>query len=203
MTAALASKSSNPFQSNRWNHYDQFASSSSSSSSSSITNYYETDILHNEAPPTFRSISPKIYHQQQQKKDYFSEMSEELEFGDDGDSLYEATLLNSHFLESLQEQEKKEKPTNNTKPIDRLYQLLGHISPNYQTAAVVKPSALSNILALSSPPSVRSQFSAAVSASSNSPQQAQTTVPNNTMVPVFMSDFPRDLKGKGKLKPTL
>jgi hypothetical protein len=187
--ATATAKSSNAFQSNAWNRFDQLAGESSSSCY--LPNFYENDITSTAASPTFRSVSPKIYPHQR-KPDYFSEINEELEFGDDCDALYESTLMNSHFLDQLTEE--KQRPTS-TAPMDRLYQLLGHINPGHHYAKpVVSP--LSNMLASNT--SVRSQFS-----SSSAQQQQQSQTNNTTMVAISMPD-PRDPKGKGKFNmPTL
>lgn len=162
-----SAKSSNPFHG--WNYFDQLGESSF------MPNYYQQEM---EEPMTFRSLSPKLYNQ---TTDYF-ETDDEL--FDDSDALYEATLLNSNFLEL--------KPpsvttSNNTSSVDRLCQLLNHLNPNYSPLAQI----------LSETPSVRSQFSS----SSQPLTQPMTSSPAPTvpMVTFSMSD-PRDFKGKGKGK---
>ncbi|KAG2237478.1 hypothetical protein BDF21DRAFT_465435 [Thamnidium elegans] len=133
----MSTKSSNPFQSNDWNYFDKLGESSY------MPHFYESDMTE-PTTPSFRSLSPKIYNQQH---DYFTERTDEL---DDSDDLYEATLMNSNFLQSP-------KPAIAT-PVNRLLQILNHINPTYP------PSPLSDAL-VSSTPSVRSQFS-----SSSQPQ---------------------------------
>lgn len=162
----MSTKSSNPF--NGWNYFDQLGESSF------IPNYYQQEM--NE-PMTFRSLSPKMYSQ---KTDYF-ETNQEL--ADDCDALYEATLLNSNFLDKINPP--LSTPSTNSTSVNRLCQLLSHLNPNYSPLAQV----------LSETPSVRSQFS-------NSSQQ-----PSQPIVPLVAFSMPDPLdpkgKGKGKFKPTM
>lgn len=177
-------KSTNPFQVSNWNYLEQLGESSFSS----LPNYYESDVVEPTAP-TFRSVSPKVYNQQ--RNDYFEEIKEELQFGDDCDSLYEATLMNSNFLDKDLEETSTSIATNyNNSSLARLRQLLNHISPNYCNNS---SSSLTSELIVNLAPSIRSQFS------SSTKSLPQPVVP---MV-AFSIPNPCKSKGKGKFKPTL
>ncbi|GAA5800150.1 hypothetical protein HPULCUR_005575 [Helicostylum pulchrum] len=102
----MSTKPSTPFQSNGWNYLDKLGESSY------MPHFYETDMT-----PSFRS--PKIYTQQ--PPDYFTEL-------DNIDDLYEATLMNSNFLQSLDTKKPATVMTNT--PVNRLLQILKHVNPN-------------------------------------------------------------------------
>ncbi|KAL9539387.1 hypothetical protein MBANPS3_010294, partial [Mucor bainieri] len=183
------SKSANPFsQQHQWNY--QFEDSY-------LPKFYEQDVYQSQRT-TFRSVSPKMY-KNQQKMDYFSDINDELEMVDNEDSLYEATLMNADFLSSspctfVQEEEK---PSGS---LSRLRQILGHIHPHYAPESLALPDTIPA-------PSVRSQFSAASSSSLFQQQQQQQQVqqqitPTSRMRAFSMSDS-RDPKGKGKFRSTL
>ncbi|KAI9357398.1 hypothetical protein BD770DRAFT_388642 [Pilaira anomala] len=198
----MTTKSSNPFQSKGWNYLDKLGESSY------MPHYYEDDMNHNEPmtpppPPTsFRSLSPsnKIYHHHHhhQKIDYFTDFKQDNdrdELQDDCDGLYEAMLMNSNFLSTTTTTSTEkivEQP--NTKPINRLTQILNHLNPTYYRNHV---SPLSQVLS-STPSSIRSQFSSSSSTTTTS-AAATTVIP---MVAFSMPD-PRDTKGKGKFKPNI
>ncbi|KAI7901067.1 uncharacterized protein BX663DRAFT_516208 [Cokeromyces recurvatus] len=156
-----------------------------------LPSYYEQDIVYQQEQITFRSLSPKI--DQEEKKDgYFDDDN------DDSDALYEATLLNSNFLSSIEEQ----KPIGvvNSSSLDRLRQILDHIKPTPSCYS----SAHTNMTLpdINDLPSIRSQFSSSSSSSHHlSAYQHSTTTTTTTT----MRDFPfsSDPKGKGKFKPTL
>lgn len=162
--ASTSSKSLNPFA-RQGTNLDFFQDSF-------LPKYYEQDLHHrSEQTPTFKSVSPKIYHE---KQDYFTNELDEL--NDDSDALYEQTLLNSNFFA----ENKKEEVDNHA--LQRLRQILDHMNPNYYQ----QPPFNSNI-----PASVRSQFSSSSS----------TTASSNINVMMRSISIPdhRDSKGKGKM----
>lgn len=185
MSSTAAAKSTNPFQTHGWNYMESLGESSFSS----LPHYYENDIVNEPSTPTFRSVSPKFYDKQ--RNEYFEEMREELEFGDDCDSLYEATLMNSNFLKS----EDMDSPQNNGSSLARLRQILEHLNPSYYSKQPSSP--LASTLSTTPMTSIRSQFSSSPS------KPSQKLSPDVPMMKAFSIPAPHESKGKGKFKPTL
>ncbi|CAO3644003.1 unnamed protein product [Mucor hiemalis] len=186
MSNTATIKTSNPFQTQGWNYMESLGESSFSS----LPHYYEDDMASEPPTPTFRSVSPKFYNRQ--RNEYFEEMREELEFGDDCDSLYEATLMKSNFLNN-----DLDSPQSSSSSLARLRQILEHLNPSYYNKMPSSP--LASTLSSTPMTSVRSQFSA----SPLKPSQIQKRSPDVPIMKGFLIPDPRESKGKGKFNPTL